>query len=47
MNGNKEGYLKQDPIFKDRTIIYDKNGDRKGYLRRDSLMKERMNIYKK
>ena len=31
------GYLKQDPIFKCRTNIYDETWERKGYLKEDSI----------
>jgi len=39
------GYLKQDPLFKDRTNIYDHDGHKKGYMEQDPLFKDRTNIY--
>lgn len=41
----KRGYLREDPIFKDRTNIYDSQGKREGHLRRDPIFEDKVNIY--
>jgi hypothetical protein len=37
----RNGYLKQDSLFKDRVNIYDEKGQRKGFMKKDSLDKEK------
>jgi uncharacterized protein YxjI len=44
LTANK-GYLQRDPVFKNRTNIYDRSGRRKGYVQQDVLFKDARNIY--
>jgi hypothetical protein len=37
-SSGQSGYLKKDPIFKDRTNIYDRDGAQKGYIKQDPLL---------
>ena len=40
------GYLKQDPLFKYRTDVFDKDGRPKGYLKPDPLFEDRTDYYR-
>ncbi len=44
-SGDRTGYLKRDPLFKNRVNIHDRSGSVDGYLKKDPLFRNRVNIY--